>query len=262
MDGSQVESDASDVLTAAVDRLAVERRRIEDELDAFAAFERALRDIEPAAAEAAPLAVRGCGTRSRSADGLDPVRDAYERTVMGVPHYDEEYGDTLGTSLVEEFGPDVAAAVVDGSAFTDRHRSVLLSAAAEAQTGRETMRTLVDDERAAVEAAREAIREIERDLAEITDRGIADADFGTLEAARAALLGLESRCTDGVERRQETIARLRRRTVARVETEDYREFCYAALDVDHPVLSAWATVLGRIRERRRAAEREMAYASE
>jgi hypothetical protein len=36
----------------------------------------------------------------------------------------------------------------------------------------------------------------------------------------------------------------------------------ADLEVDHPVLSAYADVVGRIRERRRAVERAMAYAAE
>jgi hypothetical protein len=262
MVGRAVASDETDVLTAAADRLAVERRRIEDEIAAFAAFERAVGDIEPAADGDGPLAVHTRAAVSTQSDGLEAVRSAYERTVMAVPHYGEDYGDTYEGSVAEEFGPSVAAAVLGGSSFTDRHKSVLLSAAAEARCGRESMRSLVEDEREAVETAAKELREVERELAEVAGPEVADASFGTLESLRERLLDLETRLERGVERRQETIAHLRRRTLEPVEATDYREFFYAALDVEYPVLSAYAGVLAQVGRRQRDVEREMAYADD
>lgn len=252
----------TDVLSAAGDRLAVEGRRIEDELAAFAAFEDAVRSIDPSPGDDGAPAVIGPGAVSQQTGGLAAVRSAYERTVMAVPHYEEEYGDTCEVSLVEEFGPDVAAAVLGCSSFTPQHKSVLVSAAAEARSGREAMARLVDDERAAVDRASDELGTVGDELAAVADAEFSDVAFGTLESARERLLNLEDRCEDGVDRRQETIARLRRRTLSPVDATDYREFCYHAIDVEYPVLSAYAEVLDRIRTRRREVEREMAYAHE
>jgi hypothetical protein len=99
-------------------------------------------------------------------------------------------------------------------------------------------------------------------LAEVAPREFENAAFGALESAREDLLDLEARCEAGVDRRQETITRLRRRAVERVAATDYRAFCYAALDVDYPVLSAYAGVIARIEGRRRDVERAMAYADD
>jgi hypothetical protein len=262
MEERSVSPTEPDVLSAAADQLAVERRRIEDELAAFAAFEEAVRALEPTPGDDRSPAVIGSGAVSQQAGGLVAVKSAYERTVMDVPHYEADYGDTYEESLVEEFGPDVAAAVVGCSSFTPQHQSILLSAAAEARSGREAMGRLVDDERTAVERAREELGTLRDDLAAVADGGVSDASFETLESARERLLDLEIRCEAGVDRRQETIGQLRRRTLSPVEATDYREFCYEGLAVEYPVLSAYADVLDRIRVRRREVERKMAYADE
>jgi len=43
--------------------------------------------------------------RAAGGSGLVAVRDAYQETVMSVPHYEIEYDDTYQRSVAEECGP-------------------------------------------------------------------------------------------------------------------------------------------------------------
>jgi hypothetical protein len=79
-------------------------------------------------------------------NAVSRVREAYESTVMAVPHYDEEYDDTYAESLGAEFDPHVAVALTEGSAFDRRCKDALLSAVAEARTARRSLLAAVDDE--------------------------------------------------------------------------------------------------------------------
>ncbi|MFC6726651.1 hypothetical protein ACFQE1_20230, partial [Halobium palmae] len=50
-------------------------------------------------------------------DGLREVRAAYRDTVMGMAHYDDEYGEPLATNMAAEFSEELAGAVADGTAW-------------------------------------------------------------------------------------------------------------------------------------------------
>jgi len=55
--------------------------------------------------------------RAAGGSGLVAVRDAYQETVMSVPHYEIEYDDTYQRSVAEECGPELAYALTRGSRF-------------------------------------------------------------------------------------------------------------------------------------------------
>lgn len=264
MNGHDSAAAGVDPLRGAAEELGVERRRIVDEIGAFEAFERAVQDIDPetAGANGGKNQVPPSGVQSEATTSpqLQAVRSAYERTVMSVPHYAEEYGDTYAESLTEEFGSPLAVALVKGAEFSAWSKDMLLSAVRDARSGRESMQDLVDSERKQVAEATETLREVDQEVAAIEASEFDDGDFGRLTSHRSSLTALERRCEEYAESRQETIRAIRRRQFGHVETRDFIEYLYQDLDVQYPVLAANTNMLGRIVALREDVERQMAYA--
>lgn len=249
-------SGIADRLDAATAELWRERRRVADEIQAHRAFEGRVRSI---AAETPVAPTHGApvtATPARARPGhLDRVRDAYESTVMDVPHYDEDYGDTYRESLREEFSPELAAALVEGTAFNERCKRMLLSAVSEAQSARGQLLEAVDTELDAVEGVSETLLSIGRELADLSSRAFAGQPLGTLDGYRARLDALEAECEAISERRQEDVFEQRRTGALPTNAPDVATYYYRRLDVDYPVMSAVADLLQRIDELRDALAR-------
>ncbi|MFC6988329.1 hypothetical protein ACFQJD_05685 [Haloplanus sp. GCM10025708] len=149
------------------DRLASARRVVErerrecgDEREAFRAFRRRVGELTPTRVPATRRA-----PRLRHTDGsLDSVREAYEETVMSVPHYDREYGDGYAQSLATEFGNDVAAAVFGSQTLTAELQDALTAAARSAATDRAEFLDLLDREAESVAVADAELDELRDDL--------------------------------------------------------------------------------------------------
>ena len=240
-----------------------ERRRCADEREAFDAFRSSLADVETAGrvesvaagrSSAAPAAVHAVGpSGGRSGDGVARVCETYRRTVMGVPHYDEEYGEPLAENLAEEFGADVAAAVAGASVLTDDLRDALDDAAATARTEREEFVTLLGREESSVRAVGGELDAAADRLHAIDVEGDApsDADFDDLRERYDELRDLRRRLDDLAADRQATLADHRRTLSDRVPS--VTEFLYPDADDDFPVLAGVAEA----GERLDAAERRI-----
>lgn len=255
----------SDRLDEAETALRRERRRTIDELEALRALEDRVRSIEPTNAS-------GSGVRNRRlidprtargatavAAGLDRVRKAYESTVMSVPHYAEEYGDTYRRSLEEEFSPDLAAALTEGARFHDQCKRALLSAIEESVSARESLSTEVDAERESLDDATSALSAIATELDELSEIPFRTESFGALDAYRNRLDALEERCETISNRRQATVFDRRRTGWLPADVTDIATYFYRDLETDYPVMSAVATLLERLRGLRLRIERAMTF---
>lgn len=252
----------TELFDAAAARLVRERRRTRDELHALDAFVDELRSIpaesvstDAGMATTTAATTPATGTRG----GLRAVRDAYEETVMAVPHYAAEYGDTYGESVGEELGPDLETALVERSAFDAGCKRAVLSAATSAQRPREALIEALDAEADDLETARESLLAISEEVTDVADATGAERGFGTLDAYRARLSVLEEHCDGVAADRQATLRQQRRNLRMPVAGPDLPTYAYQLLDVDYPVLAAVTAVLEEIESARAVVERAMAY---
>lgn len=250
-----------ELIDTAQECIVEERRRTTDELHALETFVDEIRALQTESvsfdAGVATITAQGSYTDS-DARGLRAVRDAYEATVMSVPHYEEEYNDTYETSVAEEFGPDLATALTRRSTFDEQCKRAVLSAATEARTPREALLTALDNEVDSLDAARERLRPIAEEVAGFT-APTAEQNFETLDAYRARLAVLEQRCEELAASRQSTLREQRRSLRLPVDGPDVPTYVYQSLDADYPVLSAVAAVVETIEETRTSVERAMGY---
>ncbi|MFC5133330.1 MULTISPECIES: DUF7260 family protein [Haloferacaceae] len=273
-DGSERLRSAESALRDARDALRVERRRTVDEREAFEAFRSRLRGI---AAEATPTAGAGPtagspamtggtsnpsrfrGGTGSTGPGLVAVRNAYQETVMSVPHYEEEYNDTYERSLAAEFSPELAVALTREPTLHERYRSSLLARTTEAIERREELVDVVESESASVARAREDLSPIVDEVTTFARRDFEMADFGALDAYRARLNVLDGTCDEIAARRQRERMDGERSTNVGEVVSDVQAYLYRDLPVTYPVLAAVAAVGGRIESVRIDVERAMIY---
>lgn len=280
--------DESDPLRAALAALRVERRRVVDEREAFRAFRDHASSIPTAdgVTRRNASAANGCraaggnrpsggawtptGGAAVPGSGLAAVRDAYRETVMAVPHYEAEYGDTYERSLAEEFGPELAYALTRTAGFHPEYRQSLLDAVDTAVAERDAFRDALETETDSVENAASRLAPV-RDETEAIDgevRGRSDSadaaatepvspGFGALDACRARVETLCDDCDRIAARRQRVIAD-HDRSLALPDDLDLPTYCYHDLDVSYPVLAAIGRVGDRLDALRRRIERAIA----
>ena len=258
MDASLSRADVDDRLADAVSELRRERRRIGDELEALEAFANRVRPIQTECHTPRTRQPVGVSTEASSAEtGLRRVREAYESTLMSVPHYVEEYDDTYVESLAEEFSPDIASALTDGTAFNGRCKRTLLSAVETSRSARNSLLDVVDRERESILDAKSELEGLASECARLGSIEFEGLRFGTLDAYRARLQAMEDNCEALSTRRQDAIFDQRRIQRLPADVPDVTVYFYQDLEVDYPVMSVVATLLDTIAAQRRRVEREM-----
>ncbi len=184
-------------------------------------------------------------------EGLRAVRAAYRETVMAVPHYDREYGDTLAESMAAELGETLAGHVVDGQVLTPRLYEAVRAASERARDDRsDFLRHLGQERESLCEVAAE-LNDIESRLVELETRIDQAPTSAQLSRVDDALAALEERCTDLANRRQATIHGRSVRKISGVEGVSLLQYLYAdRLATVTPALSDLADCLDAVRHQR------------
>lgn len=242
-------------LAPALDRLRIERRILSDERSAFRRFCDRLLAIE---------------------DGhvaTDAVLSHYRGTVMAVPHYWTEYGDTATESIAAEFGETLARDLEARKRVGDPTVTALRRAGERSLRARDELVDSIDAERHAVATAAEELESIREDLLAL--HGDEPAATGGTDATRLTLASLRERCDaianrrraqlqpeDGCEETAEVFAGTAAPSEAsgvddRLTAGRLQSLCYRELAVNWPVLAGVETLRTAIdRHQRTVLDRE------
>ncbi|WP_049936474.1 DUF7260 family protein [Haloplanus natans] len=240
-------------IDAALDAVADERATLRDERSALTAFDGRVAGLSTVTVSTGPPLV---ADPRPSGQSLSRLRTAYAETVMATPHYEAEYGDTVAESLAAEFGDDLAAAIIGGTALTPELRDAVRAATDAAQREREEFLDVLDREADSLATAADDIEALSTDLDTLDDRPLSTRSFDELHDLWTATRDLEARI-DGVGlRRQETL-RSHRNDLPGVPT-DLCEYLYHDLSASYPVLASLADLGSRLERTRRRVERGLA----
>ena len=231
----------------AVDALDAERDRTRRERDAFAAFVDAVASIDsenPRLTDGGPMAVN-----ASRAGRLSDVVDAYRSTVMAVPHYDDEYDDSLVEHMAAEFGDDVALAVQNGAILSPQLKRTLRASALQAKQRRERLLAALDAEGESLSSCTRTLAEVDDALADVDpdpDRPRADliADWQAVQRTRDTTVSLLESRQDAIHEQRHVVGQ------AGGPTTLY-EYVYGDLPSTYPVLSLGTTAVDRTRSLRR-----------
>lgn len=247
----------SGYLTAAKSVTETERERLLTERDAFHRFARRVESISASnGGRTTPPLIADEGRSD--VQQLREVRDAYRDTVMSVPHYDEEYGESLRESLAAEFDDHVATALADGRQLSPLLKNAVFVQAASAKRSREKLAEALDGELTSLRTARNRLRKCERPL-ERTMKPEAELrrkPTSTLIEYEEVLHREEGRCEELLLDRQQEIHR-ENESFSRSLQFDLQQYLYDALEVTYPVLAAGTERVRRIREQRQLVRQAM-----
>lgn len=258
-----------------------ERRRVTDERDAFEEFADRVAGLSPTettglnrangagrpndnspANSGSVVGVRGGKPVDSGRDpDLDRVVAAYRETVTAVPHYGEEYDETVAESLAEELGYDMAVATVSGNTLSPELQSALLARSRQARATRDQLIDAIDEELNALDTAESTLATIDRERRSLLDHfeGVPrQASFDAAVDVWHRLSDLERRCDDAVEDRQ---ARIRDPPMDTDDGPPFYEYLYDSLaETTYPVLRQFTQLATQLEVDRRRIESRLVAA--
>lgn len=240
-----------------------ELRRTRAEYDAFDRFIDRARGITPStdATEVpmggqAPLIQRQSAASNGS---LDVLVAAYEDTVMGVPHFEEEYNETVADHMREELSDEIAEAVQAEARLTPPlHRSVL-DAAVAARERRAHLLEMLEEESQSLATHEHELRDMAAGVDDATTPLCADLTFDELREQRDRLESYEIRIEDIVNQRQADRTGGRTGAVRAGRSVDLQAYLYRSMEPTYPVLAEATQLLSRINVTLRRVEDELIY---
>jgi hypothetical protein len=254
----------------AVDAGRREQRRVLAERDAFEEFADRVSALDPAPTGATTSGFDGSVAAVRAVDRVsDPgdvrlkrVLSAYRDTVMSVPHYREEYDETVPESIAAELGPDTATALASNGTLSAASQSALVRRGRRAAEARSSLADAIGEEI-------DALRAFENDLAGVDRRrrrllehldGVSGPGAGAAIDVWERLDDLERECDEIAAERQADLADPPMTPDAALDVDDDRafyEYLYGPTDGPRfPVLAQVSELAERIRtDRDRVATR-------
>jgi hypothetical protein len=254
-------------IQTAHDALDKERHRTAAEQQAFAQFHGQLTTIDPDQAQTdgsltASTTVRtlfGAETKTNGS-ASEQIRTSYRETVMAVPHYSDEYDESLAENMSAEFGPDLATPVIENDPVTPQLRDGLLNISHHVHKSRAQLVAAIDQEAASLTTAAETLTDIERTLYQLTPPDLESESFDDLYEKRRTLLEFEERC--------ETLAQERQRELHDRDPLDLRateaviqEYLYQSLSITYPVLADVTDLVEDLRQVRQRVDRGLMITS-
>ncbi|MFB6202040.1 MAG: hypothetical protein ABEI98_08515 [Halorhabdus sp.] len=241
-------------INRAITRSERERALLKTERDAFRSLLTRVSEIQVDGV-ASPTVTTGGSTTvvqpvtSRSSRHLRELRSAYRETVMAVPHYEAEYGESLRENLAAECGHSLARQIVDGQSLTPTVYDGFVDACKRARDERERLGQYVDRERDSLERYADRLDEIESTAVEVGSRISSAAYVSPPSRVDETLERLESNCATLAKERQE---QLHSRSVAEIDGTEVEllEYLYSDMETMTPVLGDVATCLETIRHHR------------
>lgn len=231
---------------SAIEVVATDRDRTTSERKAFTRFSDRLSEFSVAGVASKTNPPRHTPAQavldqtfiSRSESQITRVCKLYRETVMGVDHYSEEYGDSLGESITDEFGSETAAALANTDHLTPQLRDRLLEASNRAQKSRHALLQGLKHEHSALQDADETLSELGAGLNDILS---AQSSLQTwpdeeLTTAQKNLHERERKCNRLATDRQTTLHEQRVPSTHHIDLE-FIEYLYRSLPVTYPVLT-------------------------
>ncbi len=238
-----------------------ERSHTAAERDAFEDFAREVAALEPtagpvaqsASARSAPVMTQASAIPADPPpdDGLETVAAAYRNTVMDVPHYGDEYDESLAENMTAEFGQELAATIVDGSRLTPGLQNALIEQSQDAKERRDRLINALDRETEELEEAHDALSSINETTEELTSWLAGNRSFDELMHAWESLHRLEQDCSRLLSRRQERLQTGILSGHTRKNAPSLQEYLYGSLPVSYPVLAEGSALADRIQTAQR-----------
>jgi hypothetical protein len=233
-----------------MDRVREEMQFIRDELDGFERFEERVEPLSsvPQAQSGTPMG-GGVLTAPSSASPAQKLKHTYQSTVMAVPHYEAEYGDSFEESVRTEFDEPLCQVLLGRVTFTPLAKSRLIGASENARHNRSELLDDLERElaelRGAIDRFEKWITELERIRRRVTRWNDCEA---SIELARIERLNEE--CDALSSKRQRHLHRRSRTICHHREPDSFAQYLYQGTPFTMPILADISVVGERLDDER------------
>ena len=227
-----------------------ECERTTAERDAFDRFARAVARAKPttgSTTDVSPGSSLVLKTKKARSE-LGAVERAYRETVMSVPHYEQEYDESLAVNMASEFGDDLAMAVLEGGQLTPQLQESLYVAAIEARERREQFRSLVEAERTDLQRVKRTFGEVDASLSDVDESALLTGSFDELAALHERLERERESCERLLAHRQRQRREGHAGRIRAPGLPDLQSYLYGPLDVQYPVLADAISLLDDVQQ--------------
>lgn len=239
-----------------------ERQRTRAEYDAFDRFIAQVRELNPSGGEIG-TSVGGGTLLQKSSMGstgsLQELRTAYENTVMAVPHFGEEYGETVAQHMREELGDEIAEAVATESTLSLPLQRTVLDASTAARERRGHFLEMLNEEADSLNQHEQDLRSIAGDVESATSPLVADQSFDMLRERHANLEMHQEQIQGIVAARQDDRNAGRTGAMRTGKSLDLQAYLYQPMEPSYPVLAEATELLSKVSITLRRVEDELIY---
>lgn len=236
----------------ALTAVQAECESVAAEHEALARFVDRLEELPTTQLQGTSVQGAGIGVASTTSppptDGMAAVEEAYRETVMAVDHYEQDYGEPFAQHLATEFGEEIAGAVVANARLTPQVKSVLLTAAREAQRQREKYLETMEREREQLQEAETLLGTVGDRCEEVDGQRLRRRSFEELQRRLEQLFDERKRLTTTLEDRQDQLHNGVVFGWDRRDAESVYRYLYADIDATYPVLADGMALLERMKE--------------
>lgn len=240
-------------INRAIVHIDDERDLVRLEREAFDTFLSRVRDVQTDIAESTGVESSSTAlitAKSSTATDFREIRQAYRNTVMGVSHYDEEYGDSLRESLTAELGQELAIHIVDGQTLTPTIQEYLVEAIKKARNDRDKFLDRIQRERDSLATIADNLNEIELRAVELGEQIETTEKSTRLSEIDEVLETLEKRCTELAACRQERVQTRWKKEFSGFDTVSLSQYLYNDMETVTPALTDIVSCLNSIRYKR------------
>jgi hypothetical protein len=170
------------------------------------------------------------------------VRDAYRETVTAVPHYEDEYDESLVENLEAELGSTLARYLIKGDVVTPQTQAAILNQTQQACRQRSELLRYAETEYEALLKARRRLREM-HETATTIEENLYPRPVRELVQAWDRLETVTNDCEALIHDRQADI----QTGEGTISMWSAQKYFYNPFQWNHPVLSDGLDTLTRIR---------------
>jgi hypothetical protein len=241
----------------ALSQVEDEKVAVEAERDAFQTFAESVQMMDANSRQSLHAPATTLVSSTPDHEQLQQIQDRYRETIIAVPNYEEEYGETLRENMATEFSDELATAVLDGQQFTPRIKSLLVNQAEAAAKQREALLEAIDDEHESLTDARRRLELPELPCEGQTELELSNEPFENLIEYDRRSRQHEKRYAKLLADRQRHLHK-KTRWGRESDAPFLQEYLYRDFDIQFPVLHAGIEQIKRLRNQRRIVDRLIA----
>ncbi len=225
----------TNTIETALEIAQEERRRTTNERDAFNQFATKVNSIDPSSINTNTNKIVSLRSKSQHATTCE-IQQAYRESIMNIPHYEEEYNETMAINLEAEFGPNIAEAIINDGPVTPQLQHVVAISATRAEEKRTEFINTLNKEIDILNRERQTLSEIQDMYASFLNRQLNTYSLDELHKKYDQVEQKQSMCSkilqDRQTQRQAGHASLQTKSVS-----DLQSYLYQDMKVTYPILS-------------------------